>query len=34
MNIEIEKVVYLLAIYDKSDRENISNSEIKTRLPQ
>ncbi len=31
---EIEKVVYLLAIYDKSDRENISNSEIKTRLPQ
>lgn len=29
---EIEKVVYLLAVYDKSDRENISDTEISARM--
>lgn len=28
------KTIYLLAVYDKSDRENISDSEIRARLPQ
>ena len=30
----VKEKVYLLAIYDKSDMENISESELKTRLKQ